>query len=745
MKQNYTNLPKHLFGFVHFAHIFLLTILLVCGLTFCFYTLSRRQVETDRADQITQSCLLIDEKIKKELQNYLQSTLNPPISSLNTFSSFFSDSASADSGFFQKIRLDLYDHWRLKNDYFFDMLLYRTSDNSFVSATRTGYSLESTYSQTSFNYTDLHELVTLNEPQIPMFYRTENLRLYYLFPVFRHPSGQTPYYAGFAALYLNPEQFFNLNMAFPRSNGTSLVINNDEIIYISGENILSEKTILNVTKSLADTSQKQHQPLKQTFFSTEYCFYYSKSELNGLIYLYYEPTLSLAGLLFDFQNGLTVMYWIIISVMSVLLSVILLQRRRLNSHAHADLIAEKTAFEKELSGERDNYIFKTSLDFLYGNISADALDRTLCRILDSDKPDKYTSCIVIEPEPITLLKMTAEQKSVFLSEVNESVRMHLEVTADTHSAILQYPQQQITCIINSNSFLPESLAHNILEHLSGVYSCRFNVFCTTPCISLADIPRCYTSVLRGAKYSYIYNYNNLFTQDNIERYESADHTIDNGLPSKLEGFLREHDFDGFSQYLAELPQYIRENGFSYIRVQDHYRTLFSLTVSYCSCSLPDYPYRDIPFSDLLSQFETIDECTDFLMNCVTVLSENDTVSDKKEQEASISKKFIDRITEYVDENIVYVTLAGTAEQFGISTAHLSRIFKDNAGINFSDYVAEKKLQKAVELLLSDSSLNIGNIAKTLGYNTPAYFSRKFKEKFGLTPAMYRKKYMADRS
>jgi len=180
-------------------------------------------------------------------------------------------------------------------------------------------------------------------------------------------------------------------------------------------------------------------------------------------------------------------------------------------------------------------------------------------------------------------------------------------------------------------------------------------------------------------------------------------------------------------------------------VQDHYRTLFSLTVSYCSRSLQDYPYRDIPFSDLLSQFETIDECTGFLMNCVTALSESDTVSGKKEQEASISKKFIDRITEYVDENIVYVTLAGTAEQFGISTAHLSRIFKDNAGINFSDYVAEKKLQKAVELLLSDSSLNISDIAKTLGYNTPAYFSRKFKEKFGLTPAMYRKKYMTDHS
>ena len=144
----------------------------------------------------------------------------------------------------------------------------------------------------------------------------------------------------------------------------------------------------------------------------------------------------------------------------------------------------------------------------------------------------------------------------------------------------------------------------------------------------------------------------------------------------------------------------------------------------------------------MKQFESIDEASAFLADLIIALK-SAPLSDDRDQGNAISKKFIDRIIEYIDEHIVDASLNGVAEHFNVSTAHLSRVFKENAGINFSDYVAEKKLQKAVELLLDDNNYNIGDIAKTLGYNTPAYFSRKFKERFELTPAMYRKQYMTD--
>ena len=103
--------------------------------------------------------------------------------------------------------------------------------------------------------------------------------------------------------------------------------------------------------------------------------------------------------------------------------------------------------------------------------------------------------------------MTPEQKSAFMSEIAESVRMHSEVTTDTNFAVINYPQYKVTCVVNSNNFLPETLAYNILEHLKSVYNnCGFNVFCSTPSILISDLQRNYSILNDNLKYSYIYKY-----------------------------------------------------------------------------------------------------------------------------------------------------------------------------------------------------------------------------------------------
>jgi len=66
------------------------------------------------------------------------------------------------------------------------------------------------------------------------------------------------------------------------------------------------------------------------------------------------------------------------------------------------------------------------------------------------------------------------------------------------------------------------------------------------------------------------------------------------------------------------------------------------------------------------------------------------------------------------------------------------------GINFSDYVTEKKLIKASELLKDNTDLSIIDIANKLGYNTPSYFSSKFKDRFGVTPGIYKKAVMENK-
>ncbi len=744
MKTAYTKSPKKSLSFVKLIYIILLFVCGLCCITACFYTLSLNSTEKSQYEQIQDNRLAIDSMISQELHDYLYNNLNRSVTSVNTFSGFLK-SKDSSSSFFQKIRIDLFDHYLLKKDILNDILLFRVYDKSFVSATRAGYSLEATYSQQqaqNVNYSDLHELTALEPFPYPTLYLTATSHLYYVFPVYQQTQSSTAGYLGFAGLYIDPSAFFNIDSTASSNDnyGTSLILMNEEVLYVNGENVLSEKAILNIIDEFSELSKTDSPSLtfNRNFVSTEYSFYYTYSEANNLTFLYYEPIVNPLSLLFNLENDLSQLYWIAVAILFIFFILLFVNK------AYSMRKFTKMYTESRLNAlNNEHFIFKNAIDLLSGTISPQMIDDTLCNILNIKQPDKYTSCIIIEPEPITILKMTPEQKSDFMAEVAESLRMYSDISADTHLATINYPQHKITCIVNSNSFLPETLAHNMHEHLESVYnSCRFNVLCSTPSLLTSDLQRNYSILTHGLRYSYVYGYGNMFTQETLERFESADKIIDPGLNGRIRQLFREHNFDEIIQYIAGLPSVVRNRASAFSRIYDHYRSLFFVVTSFCTNNYMDYPYKDIPPSDLMRQFESIDEASAFLVDLINALK-SAPLSDDRDQGNVISKKFIDRIIEYIDENIVDASLNGVAEHFNVSAAHLSRVFKENAGINFSDYVAEKKLQKAVELLLDDSNYSIGDIAKTLGYNTPAYFSRKFKEHFELTPAMYRKQYMTD--
>ncbi|MBQ9765756.1 MAG: helix-turn-helix transcriptional regulator [Lachnospiraceae bacterium] len=730
MKPNYTNLPKRTTGILNLLVCFFVTFAILSAITLCFYHTSQEEISNDRTSFINNYSQITDRKIDIELHDYSHGALSRSVSLLNKPAAFFEDPTS-DSITPYDIRLDLFNHLLIET-MFNDVILYRTYDDSFVSAARAGYSLNEVYLQSNnSNYADLHELISLPSQSIPMFYLTENSRLYYFYPVHRQIDIYQDSYAGFFAIWLDEDTFFHVDSLEMQSNGTTLIIDGDNIIYASGKNILSNEAILNIISESAASNSNQ---LYQTLFSTEYAFYISKSNESDLTYLYYEPVSSTKDLLLDLDNPSTIMYWLccIAVIATAVLFFIITHIKR----SHSKSTTEKTHNSDE------SYLFKNTYDLLYGISGFNTLDEALHHIIKSNTLYKYTSCIVVEPEPLTILKMPLDQRHDFAEGITESLKMHLDNTADIFYTLMPYPNNQLTCIINSNNFMPENLALNILEHLSGVYDCKFNVFCTIPAVSLDDISRNYNIIISGQKYSYIYKYNNLLTQDTLEQLETNNALIDSGLTNKLQDFLNNELFDDLQQYIRTLPNIMRQRGFSYIRIKDHYLTIFAVIHSYCKANQKDYRYKDMPLSDIIGQFDSIDECSTFLCEEIALLASH-IEELKNAHDNAPSKRYIDQITEYIDENILIISLSMTAEYFNISAAHLSRVFKEHTGINFSDYVADKKLQKAAWLLANEKDMPISDIARNLGYNTPAYFSRKFKEHYNTTPAAYRKEHLND--
>ena len=77
-----------------------------------------------------------------------------------------------------------------------------------------------------------------------------------------------------------------------------------------------------------------------------------------------------------------------------------------------------------------------------------------------------------------------------------------------------------------------------------------------------------------------------------------------------------------------------------------------------------------------------------------------------------------------------------AEQYRISPGYLSLLFTEQVGANFIDYLTERRIKKAKEML-KDTEMKIYEIAGAVGYNDSYYFSNCFKKVVGVTPSDYR--------
>lgn len=114
--------------------------------------------------------------------------------------------------------------------------------------------------------------------------------------------------------------------------------------------------------------------------------------------------------------------------------------------------------------------------------------------------------------------------------------------------------------------------------------------------------------------------------------------------------------------------------------------------------------------------------------CTSILSE---YSISKDNPVIIkAKEFIEK---HLDENI---SLEQTSEIVKVNPFYLSKLFKEETGSNFIDFVTDKRLERARNLLRKDE-LSIKEVSHCCGYSDQNYFSKLFRKKFGITPTEFR--------
>ncbi len=108
---------------------------------------------------------------------------------------------------------------------------------------------------------------------------------------------------------------------------------------------------------------------------------------------------------------------------------------------------------------------------------------------------------------------------------------------------------------------------------------------------------------------------------------------------------------------------------------------------------------------------------------------------------SLDEKLIQKAIKYVEDNISSsneLSVEELSKHLGMSRVHLYKKLLSITGKTPIEFIRTIRLKRAAQLL-RESQMNISEIAYQVGFNNPKYFSKYFKEEFGILPSAYQDK------
>ncbi|PNV62399.1 hypothetical protein C0033_09840 [Clostridium sp. chh4-2] len=234
-------------------------------------------------------------------------------------------------------------------------------------------------------------------------------------------------------------------------------------------------------------------------------------------------------------------------------------------------------------------------------------------------------------------------------------------------------------------------------------------------------------------------YRFIFTGQQIIKYEDVDmeHRKSSGSHLKLfdamERDINSENFLDFKYHIEGLTVSFKEGNYTIDYCISTLRDLVGLLYQIMvQRQLDMWIVFGYDIREYYKQIEDIDEFNEWVVDLCEVLLQN-----MRQKKKSVDMDMQTRLLRLIDENLENdISLDFLSDQFGLRPDVLSRMFKQMMGKSYTEYIKEKKMTRAVELIGEGHSMK--DIAHMLGYNSPQYFIKIFKEVYGVTPYQYKK-------
>lgn len=245
---------------------------------------------------------------------------------------------------------------------------------------------------------------------------------------------------------------------------------------------------------------------------------------------------------------------------------------------------------------------------------------------------------------------------------------------------------------------------------------------------IEDIPTSYRESVSNHRYTYLYGASAIVTDSEIHKlsrepivwsFETLKNSIRAGNANESEKILRELAISYSAPVKIEVVEL------------SQMQLLTALSEIVMELNL----HHIIPSSELFRTERTgsISEMMTWLRGLVVQMA--DYIEAGKTKGHS---ELIHRVKLYIDDHLHEdLSLDVLSQLVSLSPSYISTLFADVLHVSFTEYVTKARLDKAADLLKTDRSLSVAEIATQVGYRNSGYFITKFRTKFGVTPMQYR--------
>ncbi|SFB04116.1 two-component system, response regulator YesN [Cohnella sp. OV330] len=253
-------------------------------------------------------------------------------------------------------------------------------------------------------------------------------------------------------------------------------------------------------------------------------------------------------------------------------------------------------------------------------------------------------------------------------------------------------------------------------------------------LGYAGIRQSYAEALEALRHKFVIGNGRVITYDSVEAgsWEDVADLLNAQINEELLLSLRKTDGDAAEQLIRAVFSGLRTKQVS---IEYVYTACMGL-VSDCLSALSEqgHPIEDCfgehfyPYSEI-TELPSLEEAERWILKLYS-----DAIQYMKLHRQTKSGHIAEAALQIIDERYAEPELRveTIAQQVFINPSYLRSLFKKVHGMTVTDYLTQKRMQQA-RALIQEGTRKLSDIAESVGYSDPAYFSRAFKKFFGKSP------------